>query len=431
MTGTTKRVIVSRLLSTFDAAGLKYCVLGDAQRASQDSDGDVDLAVAPEVLRRLPEILGGFCAAHGAALIQCVQHEATATCYWMAWESAASSLETLQLDFCSDYMRRGRAYLRSDELLAAPRRENCSDDGGATVPVPRPAVAFIYYLIKRIEKRDLLQRHCDYLSRQWALDPGGAQREIARFWPSTEARLLVEAARENDWRRVADRVGEYRRAMRKPFPARTAWPRVVKQKLDRVRWPTGLALRIYGAQGSLKEGVIEALCRDGMPWFRLTERGDVRRAPPRLTVTDRVVGPWRAATRRCRTLVAVRRSTLVVSNESQRPPVPPSGRTAGRTRLLGSTPELALLLEGDANAPTQRLIAFAHDRFQPPTESAVLQVQRAHGAGGETSLVHDICVQISRAVAQYMVRRTADRYHVSDPVVDRARQKEDGVPCGY
>ena len=62
-------------------------------------------------------------------------------------------------------------------------------------------------VIERLEAR-----HERWLSRLYSEDPGGCRRQLARFFPTADARLIAEAAERVHWDAVRAQIGRLRRA---------------------------------------------------------------------------------------------------------------------------------------------------------------------------------------------------------------------------
>lgn len=264
--------MVSALFDFLERDSVDYCVVGDTRTYPQEITSDIDIVVARAAFSGITRTIARFCRAHDVRLVQMIQHEQTAVYFVLAWYTVSGELRFLAPDICSDYLRDGRRFLSADEILA--QREPAIDDLGLIKGfyVPPPHMRFIYYLLKRIDKQDLGERHGDYLSSQWREDPGGARRQISRFWPaSAAAGLLAHAATTNEWSAVREAAPRLRRSLRRGLPilAETVlgeW----RRGIARVLQPTGLVVAFLGPDGSGKSSVIERTLIDLAPAFRRT-----------------------------------------------------------------------------------------------------------------------------------------------------------------
>lgn len=250
--------------------GVPHCVVGDTARLPYDVQSDIDMVVAPADLARVNELVLEFCENHGLTLVQRLVHEQTAVYLVLAWLEEDGATGFLALDFCSDYRRAGRHLLSAGEMLHS--RSWSVDGNGATrgFYVAAPAMEFIYYLIKKIDKGQLDPRHGEHLTRQWRADPEGAGAQVKRFWRQGDLQALVcEAAQSGDWSRVCGALPRLRRALRRRC-RRGAGDHFgeLRRWLHRWRHPTGLVIAVLGADGSGKSAVIEQLRSDWAPAFR-------------------------------------------------------------------------------------------------------------------------------------------------------------------
>jgi hypothetical protein len=183
------------LFRFLDSESVPYAVVGDVRGYAEHIGSDVDIVVAPDALGSVPERLNRFLRARGARLVQTIPHERTASSYVAAWRDDAAEPRFLQVDVCSDFVHHGRLLMTAGEILEgrAPATEP-----GVCFQLPAPAPAFIYYLLKKVDKGALDDRQGDYLASRWRADPDGVRRAIERIWGGANAALLVDAGRPRE-----------------------------------------------------------------------------------------------------------------------------------------------------------------------------------------------------------------------------------------
>ena len=193
----TRRQIEQAFYAYLERSETRYCVLG-----ANDSGGDIDIAIDPLDAPALFAMMDAFCRKNDIRLVQVLQHERSAFYFALAWPGNGGPPHYLHPDICGDYVRDDR-YLLSAEELTRDRRPGVSEKGKALgYQVPAPATDFIYYLLKKIDKRELDDHHGKQLSAAWNRDTTGALAEGHRFWSGQEAALLTEAAASGDWEEV-------------------------------------------------------------------------------------------------------------------------------------------------------------------------------------------------------------------------------------
>lgn len=279
-------------LAMLDDEGVPYCVMGDTRELPYTIASDVDIIVPQEKVKTLPILVGDFCRYRQLRLVQCLQHEHNAYYFVLASEAADGAYEFLALDLCGDYFRRGRLLLTSREVLAHTRAVTDSTGKLRLFNVSTPAYEFCYYLLKKIDKRDLQTHHGTHLTAQWLEDPTGAAALVERYWGRTaEARLLKRAADSGDWSAIAKLLPRMRTALHRRIPLmpKSSWLEL-KRRWQRWREPTGLLVAVLGPDGSGKSSVIAATDRHIREAFRRTAIVHLRpgflyrpeRAPSRL-----------------------------------------------------------------------------------------------------------------------------------------------------
>lgn len=240
------------LCKHFDRRGISYGILGDLDLLRLGLESDVDIVVSSSALPHLRLELDRFARTIGARLIQTIQHEPTAFFFVFSLDEAGEIL--LQVDLCSDYYRQGRRFLCAADLL---KDRHCVVlDSWTSVRVPAPAAAFIYYLLKKVEKGELDGEHGNYLSAQWELDPEGAARQVERFWPPEEVRRIAGSAVSGRWGIVRESLPHLRRTLR---TTRRRGLAEVQRRWRRIRQPAGFWVAFLGPDGSGKSTVIHAV----------------------------------------------------------------------------------------------------------------------------------------------------------------------------
>jgi serine acetyltransferase/thymidylate kinase len=283
--------VLQALFDFLEDEDVDYCVVGDTRQYPQEISSDVDIVVRRGAFESIARTLARFCRAHDVRLVQMIQHEQTAVYFVIAWHTAAGAPRFLAVDFCSDYFRGGRRLLTADEILM--QREIAVDDLGSLKGfyVPPPHMQFIYYLLKKVDKRELHDAHGDYLSNQWREDAGGAWGEVCRFWPvPADAELLAHASATNQWTAVREALPRLQRSLRRAVPHSAAWVfGEAWRRLARALRPTGRVVAFLGPDGSGKSSVIQRVLDELTPVFRRTQRFHLR--PRIIPLGSNAAGP--------------------------------------------------------------------------------------------------------------------------------------------
>jgi thymidylate kinase len=267
----TRAYIASRLFKFLEEHGLAYCAVGDTRGWPHHIGSDVDLVIESSQLTHLPRLLDIFCHQNGIRLVQCLQHESTAFFYVLGWRGPENQLLFLQIDVCADYYRNGRYFLSASEMLSERLKIEQSSDGTGGYFVPTARHAFLYYLVKKIEKGSIDERQGSYLSAAWATDPKGGQSEVERFFSGDLLKAVVKAASSSHWTPIEQALPLLRNALHRRLrqQRRSILPEIVRH-LDRYGRPTGVSIAFLGPDGSGKSSVVRQCLKDLLPAFRET-----------------------------------------------------------------------------------------------------------------------------------------------------------------
>ncbi|MGH2533355.1 MAG: dTMP kinase [Thermomicrobiales bacterium] len=264
--------MLAPLIEAWNAAGIRYCILHGYEGYPERVPSDVDCLMPAAMLpRRLATTFQPNGSSAKSAVVQWLQHEATAHYFIVAHKESGRPWSFLPIDASSDYRRNGRVFYRGDEILATRRRSG-------SFWIPSPAVEFGYYLAKKLAKGSLTTAHGGRLSELYRHDPSGCDREIVRLLGHNRGRLVIAAASSGRWDEVQRSLAMLRAhllrqaAVRRPLETAGYWVTNLARLAARVVRPTGLLVAILGADGSGKSTVIAAVQRDLAPAFRRTDR---------------------------------------------------------------------------------------------------------------------------------------------------------------
>lgn len=438
------RGLYARALFRFlDESGIRYCVLGDTRAYPDRIRGDVDIVVPVAVLAAMPEVLFRFCRAQQLQLIQILGQERTAMCAVLAWTGNEDKPCFLAVDLCSDYQRRGIPVFAAEAVLGCSRPAVDAAGRRKDFPVPAPAIQFIYYLVKKIDKLRLDRRQGDYLTACWRQDPEGGEAQLRRFWPDDVA-LISRAAGSGDWSPVQPVLPALRATLRRSRPSSYRYrPWEWVRKMARVLQPNGLTVAIAGAEGCGGQRMIAEVLADMAPAFRGTWYANTLPVQPARRGVPDTISPMQRRLQRGSEIsgislirlffdhvvghfVAVRprkvHSTLIISGRYfpdilVNPQCDGYGRSEMLARLAGKLmpkPDLCILLRPPANRPAP---GDAESTCTEPLrrgDDYPALVRGAHvsmvNASPDASrVVHDI----DHAILAYLARRMERRHAAS------------------
>lgn len=250
--------LLGRVFALLDREEVPYVVLHGYEGYPEQVNGDVDLLIAGQWLpQRVVELLHARRQELGAEVAQWVGDGAQFIV--LAGRGHDGQLVTLQLHVSGDYVMDGRLFYRGSEILSSRRRRG-------TFWVPAAAVEFCCVVANRISKQNVRVEHERRLAELLAEDEAGCAAQLSRLLPEPSSRLVMRAAREEDWQSVRARLPELRRQLK----ARPAGGRIsaIGRRVSRwLRPQSGLHVVFLGPDGVGKSTVIEQVTKDLRPLF--------------------------------------------------------------------------------------------------------------------------------------------------------------------
>ena len=263
------------MVRSFEEAGMPYCILAGYDNYPDRISSDVDFMVPSYWMERLPALIATVSVRCDAQLVQCIRHETTAT-YFVVARLHGDGVSYLQPDASADYRRRGRLWLRADEIVSRRRRHHRG------FWVPSAADAFAYYLIKKIDKGALDSSQARQLSARYEEDPRGCDEILRTLLPADAARMIEHAVHSADWTAVisslpALKPALHRRAAREPLRkcVRNVWAELCRI-VGRVLRPTGLSVAFLGPDGSGKSTLVAKVSVELNQTFRRVQYQHLR-----------------------------------------------------------------------------------------------------------------------------------------------------------
>ena len=275
--GQSRWEVLCELFAFLERESVSYVVLGDYTKVRDAREGDVDIAVSPQELRRLPKLLVRFATRVEARVVQSIRHESSAYFFVLAWQGLDRRTHLLQIDACSDYRRSSRTLLESSVLID---RRRFVPIGEARVSIPAPAVGLAYYLVKKVEKDEIAVEHAELLTTMAAeADPAKVRELFEELFGKEATNIVVSAMRRDDWDVVRSSLPKLRAALHERRPhSRDSLFWELGRVLQRLFVQTGFQVVVFGPDGSGKSTVIAALRKElglafwGTQYFHLRPR---------------------------------------------------------------------------------------------------------------------------------------------------------------
>ena len=256
-----------RFIAALEDTGIAYCLLGRVDDFPQQIESDIDFIVRGGDLPRLPALLQQVAVQAGGQLVQCLQHEVDAQYYVIA-RVMGDRVAYLHPDASGDYRRRGRLWITADQMLAGRQRH------ASGFWVPAPAQAFLYYLIKRVDKRAVDTAQFAVLQARLADDKPGCLAAMSACLGTAAASRVAIALEAGQHDVIVQQLPSLRAALHAAAPAEPLARRCRimvadwRRRARRVAQPSGLVVGFLGPDGAGKSTLIHALAEQLAPAFR-------------------------------------------------------------------------------------------------------------------------------------------------------------------
>lgn len=257
---------VLRLFFEFLNENFENVIVGDTRSYPLDVGSDIDIILKPQDIEKFGIQIRVFAKQNELRLIQRFQHEANAIYYILiSIQGDGGDLFYVHPDISSDYYRKGRLFLLADDLL-----DNRVKSLGFYKPSPDRA--FIYYLLKKVDKGALSQSHFEYLMLEWNLDILGCKGRISEFFNESNRKLIVRSFERNNHSILTENIREISKDLdsKVRYSMRSVLLEI-KRIIGRLIYPTGLTVVFLGPDGSGKSTVLDQVMQDLEPAFRSVE----------------------------------------------------------------------------------------------------------------------------------------------------------------
>jgi hypothetical protein len=389
--------LFSQVVSELNASAIPYCILSGYELNALAGTSDVDIMFRPEDLRRVPPLLAKAAAAADSRLVQCIQHETSASYFGLA-KPDGKHVHHLAIDCYGDYRRDGRTWLEAGPLVG--RRRQYRD-------IWRPASAdeFLYRLVKDVLKRTSSAEHLKRLYRLLAEDAAGGQAALSHIWSDTTVAEIERAILQQDLRWFREALPTLQSELFRARQVQGRWKRTRECWRDlvkgarRILFPTGILLAIRADEPVAQQALADRLLCSLAQAFRRRTVAQHSSSLPRQLLNNLAIRAARI------------RSTLVVDTDgggsvmSRNVPFGVSG-----IRLFAA-PDLVLHLKAEAgDAPARRSAprSIALESSQP---------------------LERLAEQANRAVLDWMATRVARRLKLATPWLPDGPDRREAAVC--
>lgn len=268
-----KKEIFTKLINFLKIEEINYCILGNSNDYPSTIGSDIDIVIDSERFKEVNIIVNRFSVANKIAVSNLLQHETEGKYFVAATDDNTNgNFSMLALDFCANYMRQGRIILTEKELLDS--RQLISQKG-VEFWICSNEIAFIYYLIKKIEKESINVAQFEYLHNLWIQDRKLIIEQLYKRFDETAVQQLIDVFDKSDFNEFSK---EFLAKLNQESQSKynTNFKNKVlefKRKVYRFLKPTGVIISVLGCDGSGKSTVIDQLINHSPEFeaFRGTE----------------------------------------------------------------------------------------------------------------------------------------------------------------
>lgn len=252
-----------KLIEILDSHHIRYAITGRTEGYPEAIGSDVDIVVPRNQINKFHSAIWQFDEVEDTQIIQMFQHECVAF-YYIVYCISDDGVVCIQPDVCTDYYRKGRLLLKADYLL-----EGCCEAEQGGFKVLSSEKEFIYYLLKKIDKRNLNEDQFHHISNCYKKDVSKSFEEATKFWKGNELDLIKRAFDTGDYKLLASNLKVLQQGIHSSH--QRSFHDSLKNtylKTRRILNPTGFVIGVLGPDGSGKTTVMNQVKKDLTNAFR-------------------------------------------------------------------------------------------------------------------------------------------------------------------
>lgn len=250
------------LIQLLEKNHIQYALVGRTENYPNNIGSDIDIIISPSDIEMFHKIIWHI-ETKEIKVVQMIQHEIVAF-YYIVFCITNQEILYVQPDICTDYYRKGRKLLEADNLL-----KDSTEAPQKGFRILTPEKEFIYYLLKKIDKRNFTIEHFEHLHNCYIQNPQGCIKECSAFWHGKLINTIQEAFEKNDLQPIINNLSILRQSIHNSKRISLFdFTSNILLKIKRILQPTGFIIGIMGPDGSGKTTVINQLIKDIGPAFR-------------------------------------------------------------------------------------------------------------------------------------------------------------------
>lgn len=257
-----KQELFKKFIKIIDKSNIPYALVGRTEGYPANIGSDIDIVIPRSDIDTFKQVIWQMEDSQ-TKIVQMLQHEIVAF-YYVLFHFDNGTIVSVQPDVCTDYYRKGRKLLSADYLLDGKKE---AEQGGFYVLAPEKE--FLYYLLKKVDKRNLSEEQYQHIRTSYLTDKGKALLEAKKFWKDENLLLIQKSMDENDFHLLHNNLERLQKGIHSSHSRKTT--DVLKNialKFKRILNPTGYVITVLGPDGSGKTTVMEQFKKDIKPAFR-------------------------------------------------------------------------------------------------------------------------------------------------------------------
>ena len=240
------------LMEFLEINQIDYSVLGNSNEYGTIIESDIDIVICKKDFDQITKIILKFCTVNKFILVQIKKHESTACAYVLHLDNNVY----FQIDFCHDFLINGRLYFTADSLLQNKHYAVKT----FTFFTLTFHYEFVYYLVKRIDKRNIEPQQFAHLQECWKKAGNQILLLLVTYFSNYSIQIIKATFDENNLKFLQDNILQLRIDL---FANHKIMLR--HKILDLVRLmqkllkPPGIIIAILGCDGAGKTTLVKEL----------------------------------------------------------------------------------------------------------------------------------------------------------------------------
>jgi len=247
--------MIFRFLNYLKENNIDFCIINGYENTGKDIESDNDILFRKKYFKKIEEIIEDFCKKNNFLYIQNFHHDIYAKNIFIF--DAKSQI--LNLDLYGELSRKGVIFFEEKEIF-----DNL--EYYESLPILSVEKEFIYYLYKKLDKKDLDKNVFLYLNKLWNKNPEKVKKTIREKFNNT-GNLIIKSFENKDLNLLISNRKNILNDVKKQVSLKRKlknYRRIIKRIIN----STGFSVAFLGPDGSGKSTIIKKLINSNLPFRR-------------------------------------------------------------------------------------------------------------------------------------------------------------------